>query len=143
MGYQIYIFQTELFVYDLSRKKYKKQARNYAIYWRWGWCWFNMLRERERERERALIEPSTLFYLYVSCHIEQLLIICLFLCLQKLVDNSYILWTTCTATSFHLSKSKYMLTFVFVMSPESLRWPIALDWCLSLCVVHFASCVVH
>nr|XP_022322232.1 SID1 transmembrane family member 1-like [Crassostrea virginica] len=26
--------KTELFVYDLSRKKYKKQARNYAIYWR-------------------------------------------------------------------------------------------------------------
>ncbi|XP_048773289.1 SID1 transmembrane family member 1-like [Ostrea edulis] len=26
--------KTELFVYDLSRKKYKKQARNYTIYWR-------------------------------------------------------------------------------------------------------------
>ncbi|XP_062571062.1 SID1 transmembrane family member 2-like [Saccostrea cucullata] len=26
--------KTELFVCDLSRKKYKKQARNYAIYWR-------------------------------------------------------------------------------------------------------------
>lgn len=31
----IFDFQTELFVYDLSRKKYKKQARNYTIYWRW------------------------------------------------------------------------------------------------------------
>ena len=51
----IYFFQTKLFVYDLSRKKYKKQARNNAIYWRWGWCWFNMLREREREREREKI----------------------------------------------------------------------------------------
>ena len=137
MGYQIYIFfrQNYLCMIYQERNIRNKPGIMLSI----GGeddvdliCWE---RERERERERALIGPSTLLYFYVSCHIEQLHITGLFLCLQKLVDNSYILWTTCTATSFHLSKSKYMLTFVFVRSPESLSWPIAVVMRCPFCVM--------